>query len=350
MFKRKSNSLVGLDISTASIKLLELKRSGSQYSVESFAVIALPPETIVEKSVNNADELTNAIANIVVQSRTKAKDVAVAVPDSSVITKVLQMDDGLSDSDIENQISFEADKYIPYPLEEVSLDFTVLGENAKRPEMLDVLLVACRSDNVNTRAECITGAGLTPRVVDVESYAIERASKLISEQLPDGGKDKIIAIFDIGATVTNLTVLSNQTTIFTREEAFGGNELLNAMQQRYEIDANQALQKLQDREFPDDFDELLQPFKESVVLQIRRALQFFFSASHHNEIHHIILAGGNANLPGLADLLTDQMGVPTSIANPFRNMKTSRRVSTRMLETYAPSLMVCCGLAMRAEG
>lgn len=348
MFKNKSDTLIALDISSSSIKLLELNGNNKQLRVEAFAFHPLPPDIIVEKNINNPELLTENISKVVSMSRTKTKNVAVAVPDSSVITKVLQMDADLSDADIENQIAFEADKYIPYPLEEVSLDFTVLGENPKRPETVDILLVACRSDNVNSRADVLTNAGLIPKVVDVESYAIERASNLILEQIPDLGENKIIAVFDIGASITNLTVLNNNTTIFTREEAFGGEELLQSMQQRYQLEAKVALQKLQDKDFPDDFQTILQPFKESVVLQIRRALQFFFSASQHSEIHHIVLAGGNAKLPGLVELLQDQMGVPTSIANPFANMQMTKKIPKNVLENYAPSLMLCCGLAMRA--
>lgn len=347
MFKKKSEALIGLDISSSSIKLLELNISGNTYHVDAFACQPLPPGIIVDKTINNPELLTENIARVVASAKTSTKAVAVAVPDSSVITKVLQMDADLTDSDIENQIAFEADKYIPYPLEEVSLDFTVLGENPKRPDTIDILLVACRSDSVNSRAEVLSNAGLQPKVVDVESYAIERASNLILEQLGDKEENKIIAVFDIGASITNLTVLTNNTTIFTREEGFGGDELLNAMMLRYSIDKAVALQKLQNADYPDDFQSLVQPFKESVVLQIRRALQFFFSASQHSEIHSIILAGGNAMLPGLPDLLQDQMGVATYIANPFKSMTMSRKIPKTILESYAPSLMLCCGLAMR---
>ena len=348
LFRKKSPTLLGIDISSTSVKLLELSQTGNRYRVETFAVGSLARDVVTEKRIADPDKLAETITQVVQQSKTKNRHAAAAMSDSSVITKVVQMNAGLSDVEIENQITYEADKYIPYPLEEVSLDFTNLGETPNHPGSNDILLVASRSENVQEREESFEKSGLLLRVLDVESYAMERAVALLDDQ-PVPEDDKIIAIFDIGALVTNLTVLSGGVTIFSREEWFGGDELITNIASHYEMPRRDALNALRQKTLPDDFRHaLLMPFIDGVVLQVRRALQFFFSASQYSEIHRVVLAGGSANLPGLSDLITDQMGIETVIANPFRHMEIAKQVNAQELEMLAPSLMICCGLALRS--
>ena len=349
LFKHKTPPLLGLDISSSSIKLLELSYSHNQYRVESFAVASLPTNTIVEKNIQDSTVLAQTISRIITESRTKATKVAIAVPDSSTITKVLQVDAELNEFDIENHIAFEADKYIPYTLEEVNIDFDILGPSSDNSELLDVLMVSCRSDSIKSYTDTLEEGGLTPQIVDVESYALERAFGLIKGQLPkQTAKQEITGIIDIGHALTTLTVLNNGSTIFSRETGFGGQQLLEQIQERYKLAPKQALEKLHSNSLPDDYqDTILQPFKESLLLHVRRALQFFFSSSQHDEIHHLVLAGGTANIPGLATLLSNQLGTETFLANPFEHMTFAKRININVLKQYASSLVLCCGLAMR---
>ncbi|GAB4393150.1 MAG: pilus assembly protein PilM [Gammaproteobacteria bacterium] len=348
-FTKKPPSLLGLDISSASIKLLELSCYDKQYRVESFAVVALPENAVVEKVIKDPDAASTALRRALQSAKTSLKNVAVAVADSSVISKVIHMDSTLTDEEIENQIAVEADKYIPYPLDEVSLDFCVKGSSENNPGMSDVLLVASHRDNVESRVSIAVEAGVAVKVVDVESYCIERACSLVSDIFPNHGYERNIAIVDIGASMTNLTVLHNLRSIFTREELFGGDQLTRDIMRHYGLNAQEANLAKKRATLPEDYHtELLQPFKEAAVLQIRRALQFFFSATSHNEVHQIVLSGGAATTPGLADLIQQQLGLPTMVINPFENMALAPTVDALALAQDASSLTVCCGLALRS--
>lgn len=349
IFEKKSSSMVGIDISSTAVKLLELGKVKDRYRVDSYSVIPLQPETIVDKVIKQPGQLADTIKKAVLKAGCHSKRAAVAVTDSSVITKVIKMDKSLNDEQMETHIAIEAEKYIPYPLEEVNFDFDVIGEISNADELVDVLLVASRTDNVESKVGVVENAGLEVGVVDVESYAAERACYLISDQLPNEGKDKVIAVVDIGATATNLTVLQNLTTIFTREEIFGGNLLTKEIQRHYNLSYAKAGLAKKSGDLPDDYvTEILEPFKESAVLQVRRALQFFFSANQSTTVDHLVLAGGTAAMPGLAELIEEKIGIATTVANPFNNMIISKRVDTTALTKDAAALIVCCGLAMRS--
>jgi type IV pilus assembly protein PilM len=350
LFKQKNPHVLGIDISSSSVKLLELsRRHGQDYHVESFSVASLPANTIVDKTIQDRATLMHTIQRLLTDSRTKITQSAIAVPDSSIITKVLQVNAELNDYDIENHIAFEADKYIPYPLEEVNIDFNILGPNAENKELMDVLLVCCRSDTITAFTEVLEESGLTTKIVDVESYAIARACELIRSQLPNQGDKRIIGIFNIGHDITTLTVLNDFKTIFSRETNFGGQQLIEQIQQRYQLTRGQALERIQQHTLPDDYQEtILNPFKEALVLHIRRSLQFFFSSSQHSEIHHLVLTGGTSGIAGLAELLTSQLGTDASIADPFQHMSFAPKINITSLRQHTCSLMLCCGLAMRS--
>ncbi len=352
-FGTQNVPVLGLDISSTAVKLLELSRSGgrsgARFRVERYAVEVLPPDAVVEKNIADVDAVGEAIRNVVRRSGSRAKQAAVAVSGSAVITKIITMPASITDREMENQIQLEADQYIPYPLEEVNIDFEVFGPNEKNPEMVDVLLAASRSENVENRVSALEIAGLTPAVVDVEAYAMENAFSLISEQLPDFGVDQTIAIVDIGATNTALNVLHNNKIIYTREQSFGGKQLTEEIQRRYGLSQEEAGMAKRQGGLPDNYmSEVLEPFKEALAQQVSRSLQFFFSSSAHNSVDHIVLAGGCASIPAIDELVEEKVGTPTIIANPFTNMSVSSSVKPQSLSNDAPSLMIACGLALRS--
>lgn len=353
MFSAKKQAMLGLDISSTTVKLLELSqssgRSGAQYRVESYAVEPLPANAVVEKNIADVDAVGQAVANVLRRSRSKAKHAAVAVSGSAVITKIITMPASLSESEMESQIQLEADQYIPYPLEEVSLDFEVLGASEKNPEMMDVLLAASRSENVDDRVAALDIAGVHTRIVDVEAYAMENAFTQILGQLPDTGQDQTVAIADIGATTTTLNVLQNGKIIYTREQNFGGRQLTEEIQRRYGLSHEEAGMAKRQGGLPDNYvPEVLEPFKEAMAQQVSRSLQFFFSSSAYNSTDHIVLAGGSSSIPGVDELIEDKIGTPTIVANPFANMSVSSNVKPQSLSNDAPSLMIACGLALRS--
>ena len=355
IFQRKKPAIIGLDISSTAIKLLEFSktssigRGGAQYKVESYAVEPLPANAVVEKNIADVDAVGECIRNVVKRSGSRAKHIAVAVSGSAVITKIITMPASLSDQEMEAQIQLEADQYIPYSLEEVNMDFEVLGASEKNPEMMDVLLAASRSENVDDRVAAIEIAGLIAEVVDVEAYAMENAFSQIAEQLPDHGENQTIAVADVGAATTTMNVLHNNKIIYTREQNFGGRQLTEEIQRRYGLSYEEAGMAKRQGGLPDNYiPEVLDPFREAMVQQVSRSLQFFFSSSPYNSVDHIVMAGGCSSIPGVDELIEEKLGTPAIIANPFANMSVSSRVKPQSLSNDAPSMMIACGLALRS--
>ena len=347
LYRKPSKGLVGVDISSTTVKLLELSVKNGRYWVESYAVMPLPENSVVEKSILNPEAVADALERVVNLANPHTTHVAIAVPTSMVIHKIIEMDADMSDEEREVQIRMDAEQYIPFPLDEVSLDFEVLPDRLANPNRVNVLLVATRTENVDTRVEVLELAGLVAKVADVESYAMERAFSVFTDTLPMGANT--VGILDIGHTMTTLSVMQKGKIIYTREQVFGGRQLTQDVQSRYGLSFEEAGRAKKERTLPDDYDtEVLEPFLDAVVQQAARSLQFFFSSSQFNEIDHILLAGGNANIPGLAKLLQQKLGYRVTIANPFLQMGFSPQIDIKKIENDASSLMVACGLALRS--
>lgn len=350
-FGRNKADLLGIDISSTAIKLIQLSQNSAgavPYHVEHYAIEPLPANAVVEKKIAEIEAVGQCIERAMIRSGTKAKRAAVAVSGSAVITKPITMSASLRDSEIETQILLEADQYIPYPLEEVNIDFDILGPSSTSPDMVDVLLAATRSENVDDRVAALEIAGLNAAVVDVESYAMERACGLLSNAAENERIDQTVAVADIGATTTTLHVLHDGKIEYTREQNFGGQQLTDEVQRRYGLSREQAILKIATDTLPDNYEtEVLAPFKEALTQQIGRALQFFYSSSNYNRADKIILAGGAAGILKLAELTEERLGLPTLIANPFDHMSVASSIKPQTLKDDAPTLMVAVGLALR---
>ncbi len=348
-FGKKASTLLGVDISTTSIKILQLSPHGDKFKVDNYVIRPLPLNAVVEKNISDIDAVGECIAQALSIMKPSIKDAAVAVAGSAVITKTIEMSSSLSDAEMENQIVVEADQYIPYPLDEVSIDFERQELSMRTPDMVEVLLAACRRENVDARVAVLEVAGLTAKVVDIEAYAIERAFTLLKDQI--GSEDEqTIAIIDIGSMMTTLNVILNGKTIYTREQMFGGNQLSEEVQRRFGLSAAEAENAMKRGGLPEEYEyEILAPFKDSVVQQISQTLQFFFSSSHYNEVDHILLAGGVAAIEGLSDLVQENLSTPTRVANPFQDLVIGSKINKALLKNDAPSLLIACGLAMRGE-
>jgi len=266
-----------------------------------------------------------------------------------VITKTIQMPGGLNEFEMEDQITNEADQYIPYPLDEVAIDFEVIGPSEINPDQVDVLLAACRKENVDIREEALQIGGVTTKVVDVEAYAMERAYGMLEAQLEGDAEEQVIAVVDIGATMTTLSVLVDGETVYTREQLFGGKQLTEEIQRRYGLSQEEAGMAKKQGGLPDDYEsEVLGPFKGSggsagsacspVLLWLesiqRRGL---CAACGRHRVHRWIDRTGGR-----------KTGTATLVANPFADMAVSSKVNAAGLSNDAPSLMIACGLAMRS--
>jgi type IV pilus assembly protein PilM len=349
LFRKRHTPLLGLDISSAAVKLLEIGRSGQRYTVEAYAVEPLPPNSVMEKSITDEQAVGEAIRRAVSRSGTRLKQVAVAVAGSAVITKVIPMPADLTDEEMESQIQLEADQYIPYPLEEVNLDFQVLGPSESDPAKVDVLLAASRTENVDVRVAAAELGGLAVKVVDVEAFAMENAFALLGGEMPDRGVDRTIALVDVGATMTTLSVLHDLKIIYAREQVFGGRQLTEEIQRRYGLSYEEAGLAKRQGGLPDNYaPEVLEPFKEAMSQQVSRSLQFFYSSSQYGHVDHIVLAGGCASIEGVAGVVADRTGVQVSIANPFAHMGVASRVRSPALANDAPAMMIATGLALRS--
>jgi len=346
-FGSRSNSLLGVDISSSSVKIVKLSSSGGKYKLDNYVIRPLPAKSVVEKNISDINAVGDAVAAAVSVMKPSIKETAVAVAGSAVITKTIEMNAALSDAELENQIIVEADQYIPYPLDEVAIDFERQEISDRSEDLVEVLLAACRKENVDSRVMALEQGGLETKVVDIEAYAIERAFGLLNKQI-ESDEDQTTAIIDIGSTMTTLNVMLDGRTIYTREQVFGGNQLIEDVVRRFGLSAPEAELAIKRGGLPEEYEvELLLPFKDAVVQQISQTLQFFFSSSHYNDVDHIILAGGVAAIPGLDDLVQEHLTTPVLVANPFRDMEIGSKVNKTMLNNDAPALLIATGLAMR---
>ena len=345
--RKPSKGLIGVDISSTSVKLLELSVKNGRYWVESYGLVPLQENSVVEKNILNPEAVSDALERAISLANPRSAVAAIAVPTSMVIHKTIEMDADMSDDEREVQIRMDAEQHIPYPLDEVSLDFEVLSDRLPNPNRVNVLLVATRTENVEARVDVLEYAGLSPRVADVDSYALERAYSVFADTLPVGANT--VAVLDIGHTMTTLSVMQHGKIIYTREQVFGGKQLTQEIQSRYNLSFEEAGRAKKERSLPADYDtEILEPFLDALVQQAARTLQFFFSSSQYNEIDHILLAGGNANIAGLSKLLQQKLGYRVTVANPFLQMGFSPQVDIKKIENDAAGLMVACGLALRS--
>ena len=351
LFSRKKPVILGLDISSTSVKLIELAEDGENapYRVENLAIEALPDGAVIEKNIQDPEAVGEVIAEAVAKCGTKVKNAAVAVAGSAVITKVITMSADLDESALEAQIELEADQYIPYPLDEINIDFEVLGETQGHPETVDILLSASRSENIEMRSEALTIGGLKPKIIDVEAYTIEKSALMLDSGFEEGDPDKTIAVVDIGATMTSLNIIHGGNLVYTREQSFGGKQLTEEIMRRYGLSYEEAGKLKKQGGLPDNYvADVLDPFKDTIGQQVSRFLQFFYTADEDNKVDLVALAGGCASIPGIDALVEEHVDTKTIIANPFVNMSLSENIDSEKLSEDAPSLMIACGLALRS--
>lgn len=349
IFRFGSRPLIGLDISSSSIKMVELvERGRGCYQVECYATEPLPSDAVVDGKIASIERVSDSIRRAYNRMGSHTKYVAMALPSAAVISKKIVLPAGLRELDMEVQVESEANQYIPFALEEVNLDFQIIGPAPSGPDDVEVLLAASRKEMVEDRVACAEAAFLKPIVMDVESYAAQAAFELIKSQLPEGGVDQVIALVDVGASVMNFTMLRNDQTVYSREQAFGGGLLTQDIMRAYGMGQEEAETAKRSGRLPENYEpEILAPFVENLSQEVVRALQFFFTSTPYSQIDHIVLAGGCAVIPGLSDVVQARTQVPTHIANPFAGMAISSKIRPKYLQADAPSLIVACGLALR---
>ncbi len=349
LFSRQAAPLLGLDISSSSVKLVELGRAkDGGYVLERCAIEPLERGWINDGNVEKFDEVAEAMRRVVKKSGTRTKNVAMALPASAVITKKIILPGGMSDTDLEVQVETEANQYIPFSLDEVSLDFCVVGPSSSSQGDIEVLIAASRKEKVQDRQGLAEAAGLKPVIIDVESYASRLAAGRLIGALPNDGRDQMVALFEVGASTTSMQVIRNDEVLYDRDQAFGGAQLTQLIVRQYGFSPEEAESKKRSGELPEDYESgVLRPFVDSMAQEVARALQFFFTSTPHNRVDHIMVAGGSAALPGLSDAITAQTSFPCVLADPFQGMQIGEGVREKKVRREAPSYLTSCGLAMR---
>jgi type IV pilus assembly protein PilM len=350
LIPRKHRPVLGLDITSSSIKLIELSLSGGQYTVDAYAAEPTPQNSMNEKAIVDVDAVGEAISRAVRRAGVRSKEVAVAISGDAAITKVIQMPRNLNDQDLEAQVEMQADQYIPFPMDEVAYDYEVLGTSEKDAESIDVLLVASRSENVEQRRAAVNAAGLATRIVDVEAFALENACKLMTHQMPDGGVERAVAVVDFGASTTTFSVLRNLKVVYTRDFAFGGQQLTEEIMRTYGLTMEEAGRAKKEGGLPANYQaEVLDPFIDDMTQQISRSLQFYLaSGSGREQPEKILICGGCANIPGAAEVVQSRIGVEAEKGDPLGQMKISSRARAQSVQRDATSLLTACGLALRS--
>ncbi|WP_432417870.1 pilus assembly protein PilM [Caenimonas sedimenti] len=349
MIGQKTAPLLGLDISSSSVKLVELGRDKSgRFVLERCAIEPLERGWINDGNVEKFEEVAEAMRRVVKKSGTRTRNVAMALPASAVITKKIILPGGMTDAELEVQVETEANQYIPFSLDEVSLDFCVVGPSSTSAGDVEVLIAASRKEKVQDRQGLAEAAGLKPVILDVESYASRLAAGRLIGALPNEGKDQMVALFEVGASTTSMQVIRNDEVLYDRDQAFGGAQLTQLIVRQYGFSPEEAEAKKRSGELPEDYESgVLRPFVDSMAQEVARALQFFFTSTPHNRVDHIMVAGGSAALPGLSDAVTAQTSFPCVLADPFQGMHIGEGVREKKVRREAPSYLTSCGLAMR---
>ena len=344
-FSKKSGNLLGIDISSSAVKLLELSRKGSDYRVDSYAVTGLPDGVTSERDINEAEKVGEAIKLAVKNSRTKSRRCALGIPSSMAINKIITIPASIPASELEAQISLEAEQYIPYPMDEVNFDFEVLGPSETSSEMMDVLIAGTRTENVEVRLAAAEMAGLKVEIVDLESNAVELLFKTMINDLE---KHDVVAAVDFGASMTGINVFEHGKVVFSREQVFGGRQLTEEISQRYGLSYAESGLAKKNGNLPEGYvSEVLDPFRENMVRQVQRFLQFYYASTQNEKVDKVLLSGGCASIPGIDEQIQELVGIPTALANPFANVVLHSKVNPARFTSDIPAMLVPAGLALR---
>lgn len=349
IFNPKARPLIGVDISSFAVKMVELTDAGKgELRIERYAIEPLPKDAVVDGNIANLEFVADALGRCWARMDSSTRYVALALPTAAVITKKITLPGNLREQEMEVQVETEANQYIPFALDEVNLDFQVVGPSPSDADEVEVLIAASRKEKVDDRVACVEAANLKPLVMDVESYAAQAAFELVEKQFPAGNKNQITALVDVGSNVMNVAMMQNEQPVYTREQAFGGIQLTQDIMRTYGMSFEEAETAKRNGSLPENYEaELLRPFLENMALEVSRALQFFFTSTPHNQVDRVVLSGGCAILRGVEEVVAERCQLPVVIANPFAQMTLSPRVRAKQLAADAPSLMVACGLAMR---
>jgi type IV pilus assembly protein PilM len=346
----KKKDVIGLDIGCSSIKLVELREDKKGYKLQNLAISPLPPEAIVDGALMDSVTIIDTIRDVIANSKTKTKDVVTSVSGHSVIVKKISLP-LMTEAELEESIQWEAERYIPFDINDVNIDFQIFGAAPENPEVMDVVLVAAKKDIINDYVSIIMESGLNPVVIDIDSFALENMLAINYEV----AKEETVAIVNVGASVTNIDIIKNNVSAFTRDIFKGGNQITEEIQRQLHVDHEEA-EKIKvgskvDLTSQSVIENVLKTASESLAVEIGNSLDFFQSTTTYEKIGKLYLSGGGSKIKGFDIILQQQIGIPVEIANPFKKVDYSgKNFDLEYLREIGPIMAVGVGLASRKVG
>ncbi len=346
----RKKDVIGLDIGCSSIKLVELKGDKNGFKLQNLALSPLPPEAIVDGALMDSVTIIDTIRDLITSSKTKTKDVITSVSGHSVIVKKISLP-FMTEAELEESIQWEAERYIPFDINDVNIDFQIFGSTPENPEVMDVVLVAAKKDIINDYVSVIMESGLNPVIMDIDSFALENMLSINY----DIGREEVIAIANVGASITNMTIIKNNISAFTRDIFKGGNHVTEEIQRQLHVDHDEA-EKIKvgtkvDLTSQPIIQNVLKTASESLAIEIGNSLDFFQSTTTYEKISKIYLSGGGSKIKDFDTILQQQIGVPVEVANPFKKINYSEKnFDMEYLRDIGPIMAVGVGLASRKVG
>ncbi|HMK76789.1 MAG TPA: type IV pilus assembly protein PilM [Thermodesulfobacteriota bacterium] len=350
MILSKKKDVIGLDIGSSSVKLVELKEGKNGYKLQNLAISPLPTEAIVDGALMDSATIIDTIRDVIATSKTKLKDAVTSVSGHSVIVKKISLP-LMTEAELEESIQWEAERYIPFDINDVNIDFQILGSTPENPEAMDVILVAAKKDIINDYVSVIMESGLNPVIIDLDSFALENMLAINYET----GEEMTVAVANVGATVTNIDIIKNNTSAFTRDIFKGGNQITEEIQRQMHVDHEEA-EKIKvgtkvDITSQPIIQNVLKIASESLAAEIGNSLDFFQSTTTYEKIGKLYLSGGGSKIKGFDTTLQQQIGIPVEVVNPFNKIDYSGRdFDIEYLREIGPIMAVGVGLASRKVG
>lgn len=347
----KNQDFFALDIGASAVRVLQIIKKGGQWVVMGAGQAPITRNVVADKSILDTTALAKAIDMATKSARIKSKNVYASMPSSQATIETINIPADLDEMEREDYVSVEASNHIPFPVEDVRMDFDVIGKSEADDELLEVMLVAAKSDHFQMMVDSIREADLNVEVMDVDELAIERAMGFIIDKHPiPNTNDPLEVVIDLGHEFTTIHVLNDGKSIYNREQQFGMKQLIDEISRKFEVSTPEAIQGIRNANLGDEFkNEMLPQFRNDVAGQINRLIQFFFAATSYNRVHRIWVCGGGAGLPGVAEEVAELTGVQTRILNPLSDVQINKGVDLNYVKHNGSSFLSAFGLAIRED-
>ena len=346
--KKNRGKIIGIDVGTTSVKVLEFSKTGRSLVAERYGFEPLTPGVIIDHKIRDIGEVAESLSRAIKKSGSKAKRGAVCIQSNNVISKVVSIPAGMDEEELEGVVELEADRIVPYALDEVNIDFLRMGDSSKNPGEEDVQIVVCRKNVVEDISAVLESAAIEPAVVDVDTFTLNRVHSLVNQGLVGAGARRTGALIDFGSNASRFMVFHNNQMVYNRDTPFGGRQLIDSINQKYGMPHDEAMMALRKGDLPQSFKtEVLKPFVKTLVQEILRSLQFFYSSSTYNSIDDLMITGGCAQIGNIEKIIENRIEVPTAILNPFASTRIGSKIDKERFRKEIPSLSIASGLALR---